>query len=76
MRVPVEMCVGTCPQCGADIDVDDCEQDTVALSCGRRDCQLEFRNREFREWLKARIRDLETVARVSGFVQKRDPWAA
>jgi hypothetical protein len=73
MRVQIELCVGTCPTCGADIDVaSEREEETVAISCGRRDCQLEFRNADFREWLDQRVSELEIVLRAGrAFVQKK-----
>lgn len=72
MRLTVDICVGSCPTCGANIDVSvDTDDTTIPVSCGRRDCQLEFRNVAFRQWFADRIREIEMVARAGGFIEKK-----
>jgi transcription elongation factor Elf1 len=64
MRVPIEFCVGTCPTCGAKIDLKEApgrEVETVDISCGRCGCNLEFRSAEFWKAFDQAVRGFETT---------------
>jgi hypothetical protein len=72
MLVKFELCPGTCPNCGADLDKEyEPSAETAELTCGTCGCQIEFQNGLFVQWLDGILTNIGAGARVAKFARSK-----